>query len=246
MKADQHSSRRTRVEPVFRWLKEHGSADWASDLLRLADGIEATGDVGKVVSVAVGKERTVPASAQRLAWMIQNATRLAPRIGRRWSEYERRVTNNPQREQALRRLKLGRTNGIPRELKLEGPTHADCLIECERSLVWIEGKRNDWLSPCTTWDVTRDQLARDLEGAWLVATPLRKDFWLLVCHENDLKHHELELVNGYRAGTWKAGLPHLSEDVRQFFRKKIGTVTWKTILGRWPGAKRELHDRAGK
>ena len=245
MKEDQHSGR-TRVEPVFGWLKKHGGEGWVATLLRLADGIEPTGDVGKVMSMDFGKEKTVPASAQRLGWMIRNASRLVARDPRRRSEYERRVARNPKRSQVLDRLAHGRTGGIPRELKLEGPTHADCLIVCKRALVWIEGKRNDCLSRRTTWDVRRDQLARNLEGAWLLATASRKDFWFLICHENDLKHHERKLVDGYRAGTWKAGFPHLSEDVRQLFRGKIGTVTWKTILGQWRDAEPELHDRARK
>jgi hypothetical protein len=56
--------------------------------------------------------------------------------------------------------------GHGRELIPEGPTPADCLIECEHAFIWIEGKRFDWLSPSTTWDVMRDQLARHVEAVW--------------------------------------------------------------------------------
>ena len=108
-------------------------------------------------------------------------------------------------------------------------------IDCRRAVVWIEGKRNDWLSPNIKWDVTRDQLARNVEAAWLLATEANKDFWLLICHEYDLKHHEQELIDGYRAGTWKAGFPHLATKTRALFQQKIGTVTWQLILRRWPG-----------
>jgi hypothetical protein len=144
--------------------------------------------------------------------MIRNAHLLAPIDGRLWKEYRRRVIDNPVKGEALKKLDAGDSSGLPKYLKLEGCTHADCLIECEQAVVWIEGKRNDWLSPCTKWDVTRDQLARNLEAAWLLAKEGKKDFWLLICHEYELKHHEQELINGYRAGTWKAGLPHLSEE----------------------------------
>jgi hypothetical protein len=63
-------------------------------------------------------------------------------------------------------------------LILEGPTSADWLIECERALIWIEGKRYDWLDPATTWDVARDQLARNVEAAWLLAQEQGKDYWV--------------------------------------------------------------------
>jgi hypothetical protein len=238
---DQHSGR-TRVSPVFRWLREHGDKDWVTELVRLADGIQMPDSVGAVVTLAVGKERIVEPSPARLAWMVRNAEKLAPADGRQWREYRRRVIDNPRKEEALRRLDAGLADGIRKELKLEGGTHADCLIECERAFVWVEGKRNDWLSPSTRWDVTRDQLARNLEALWLVASESKKDFWLLICHEHDLKHHEQELVTGYRAGTWKAGFPHLTPDVRAIFQRKIGTVRWKTIVDHWLGLAASFHE----
>ena len=152
-----------RVSPTFTWLRDHGGEDWVADLLRLADGITVNSNPGRLVSLEVGegREREVPPSPQRLAWMIRNAHRLAPVDGRRWQHYRRRVIDNPAREEALRRLDQGITAGIPKQLILEGPTHADCLIETEHAFVWIEGKRNDWLSPSIAWDVTRDQLAAE-------------------------------------------------------------------------------------
>ncbi len=236
---DQHSGR-TRVTPVFTCLEAHGGPAWVTELLRLADGIHIAERVGEVVKLSVednlgrNKEQEVEPSPERLAWMIRNADRLAPTDGRLWKEYLQRVIVNPDKDVALRRLDAGDATGLPRKLKLEGPTHADCLIECEKALVWIEGKRNDWLTPNIKWDVTRDQLARNLEAVWRLARDTKKDFWLLICHEHDLKHHEQELVDGYRAGTWKAGIPHLSADTRLLFQKKIGTVKWQSIFRRWP------------
>ena len=43
----------------------------------------------------------------RLAWMIRNAKRLAPRDGAKWREYRRRIIENPRREDALQRLDDG-------------------------------------------------------------------------------------------------------------------------------------------
>lgn len=230
---DEHSGR-TRVTPVFTWLSEHGGSRWVTELLRLADGIHSSDTVGEVIKLSVGKEREIPPSPERLAWMIRNAHRLAPHDGRLWREYRRRVIDNPEKDDALRRLDAGDSKGVPAELRLEGRTHADCLIECTDAFVWIEGKRNDWLSPSIKWDVTRDQLARNVEAAWLLAAHAKKDFWFLICYEQALKHHEQELVDGYRAGTWKAGFPHLSSDTRSLFRDKIGLVKWQTIFDHWP------------
>jgi len=165
--------------------------------------------------------------------MIRNAHRLTPKDGRRWKEYRRRVIENPERERALTMLDSGHIN-IPKELKLEGATHADCLLECTEAIIWIEGKRNDWLAPNIDWDITRDQLARNLDAALRYGQTLGKDFWLLICHEYDLKHHEQALVDGYRLGTWTAGFPHLPPDTRARFKQKIGTVRWQRIFQHWP------------
>jgi len=170
----------------------------------------------------------------RLAWMIRNAKRLAPRDGAKWREYRRRIIENPRREDALQRLDDGMSNGIDRLLVLEGRTSAGCLAVCEEAVIWIEGKRNDWLDYSIRWDVTRDQLARNTEAAWLYANQLGKDFCLIVCHEHPLKHHEELLITGYRDGTWAGGWPHLTSSERQLLGSRVGTVTWAAMAEEWP------------
>lgn len=234
------NSKRSRIDPVFGWLKSNGEADWAARLLSLADGLRIdASSAGKVLSVRFEPELEVSPSPKRLAWLIRNAERLAPQDGKRWRDYWTRIIENPKRASALGRLDRGVSKGIPKELILEGPSHADCLIECERMIIWVEGKRFDWLSPGTTWDVTRDQLSRNLEACWLVASERnkerRKDYCLLLCHEHPLKHHEESLVAGYRSGKWTGGWPHLGPQQHQEFSGRIGTVTWARIAAAWPG-----------
>jgi len=112
------------------------------------------------------------------------------------------------------------------------------LIECERAVIWVEGKRNDWLDYSTKWDVTRDQLARNLEAAWLCTKG--KDFCLVICHEHPLKHHEELLIEGYRRGTWSGGWPHLNVDERKMLGSRTGTVTWSRLAAEWSGLKKHL------
>jgi hypothetical protein len=116
---------------------------------------------------------------------------------------------------------------------LEGQSSADCLIDCEHAVVWVEGKRDDWLAPSTSWDVARDQLARNLEAAWLLARDTGRDYCLIIAYEEQLKHHEQALVNGYRTGTWSAGWPHLAENQRHEFGQRIGTIRWREIADEW-------------
>lgn len=234
------NSRRTRVKPTFTWLKEHAGPDWPARFIQLVDGLGVRLDPGRVLlgGIHFEPERRVPPSPRRLAWLIRNAERLTPRDGRRWREYGPRVINNPSRADALAKLDTGDSHGIDRRLILEGPTSADCLVECERAVIWVEGKRNDWLDYSTTWDVTRDQLARNLEAAWLSAKG--KDFCLVICHEHRLKYHEELLIEGYRHGTWSGGWPHLNADERKNLGSRIGTVSWSRLAAEWPGLRKYL------
>jgi hypothetical protein len=242
--ADTTNSRDTRGRPIFNWLTINGGDAWPARLIQLATGMNHVATLAPVSGVYLVPERAVSASPSRLAWMIRNANSLAPQDGRQWKVLRRRVENRKAVQRALALLEAGKTDGIPRSLVLEGTTHADCLIECERAFIWIEGKRFDWLSPSTTWDVARDQLARNLEAVASLASSFSRDYCLLICHEYPLKHHEIALVNGYRAGTWAGGWPHLPEDQRREFATRIGTVTWGTIATEWPSLRTlpELHD----
>lgn len=211
----------------------------------MAQGIAAPPTCGPVSKCSLEIEVKVPASADRLAWMIRNVERLAPQDGKMLQDLRKRVTDDPQAtEQALASLDSGNRRGIPPKLVLEGNTHADCLIECETALIWIEGKRFDWLSPGIKWDISRDQLARNVEAAWSLARAARKEYCVLICHEHPLKHHESALVGGYHNGTWTAGWPHMPEEQRRAFGQRIGTLTWGKIVRKWPALRAvpELRD----
>lgn len=235
--AGKDNSKKTRVEPVFGWFKKQPGLTWPARLLQLADGLVGFADPGPLLPpLTFRKEIAVTASALRLAWMIENAERLAPQDRRRWTEVLQRA-HHPKREKALEVLRAGSTIGVPGKLIFEGSTKADCIIDCTRAVIWVEGKRNDWLAPSTTWDVTRDQLARNLEAAWMIAKGQKKDFCVLVVHEHPLKHHERLLVEDYRAGTWTGGFLHLDEATRKLFQTRIGTVTWARFAEEWPALK---------
>ncbi len=223
----------TRVRPIFEWLGTHADRNLGRKLVELAEGLPGFRDPGDYISITF--EQAVEASPRRLGWMIENASRLTPLDGAQWKAYDRRITRNPKKEFALKQLQAGTRKGIPKKLVLEGPSYADCLIECADAVIWIEGKRHDWLSPSTTWDILRDQLARNVEAAAQLASAKKKsDFCVIICHENKFKHPEELLIEGYRTGTWRGGWPHLDESERLNLGKRIGILAWKRIAGVWP------------
>lgn len=234
------NSRVSRVVPTFQWLRANGGEEWPQRLIDLADGLCHRPLCGRPIRVDLDPERQVLASAERLTWMLQNADALTPMDGRRWRDLHARVADKSVVAEAILALKEGRRSQVPASMVLEGPTHADCLIECEHTVLWIEGKRFDWLSSSTTWDVTRDQLARNAEAAWSLANQAGKDFCLIICYESSLKHHEALLIDGYRQQTWAGGWPHVEPVVRSLFSQRIGTLRWAQIADEWPSI-RELY-----
>jgi hypothetical protein len=238
----EENSRRTRVMPTFTWLKAEAGTDWPTRFVEMADGLAARIEPGRLIpdGIHFEPERRIPPLPRRLAWLIRNVERLTPRDGRNWRQYDRRVTKNSGRTAALAKLDADDSHGIDRRFLLEGKTSADCLIECERAVIWVEGKRNDWLDYSIKWDVTRDQLARNLEAAWLFATERAKDCCLVICHEHPMKYHEELLIQGYRHGTWSGGWPHLNVDERRLLGSRIGTVTWSRLAAEWPGLKKQF------
>lgn len=49
--------------------------------------------------------------------------------------------------------------------RFEGSSHIDCVLETDRLVVTVEGKRTETLSPATHWYPSRSQLGRNLEAA---------------------------------------------------------------------------------
>lgn len=226
------NSRRSRVLPVFGWLSEFASADWAAEIVQLAEGLNVRADPGHVRAIHLHDEVKVPASPARLVWMLRHASALTPKDGRRWRELAARAASVRDLDALCDRLGGGLT--LPDGLVLEGATSGDCVIECDQAVIWIEGKRNDWLASGTTWDSARDQLARNLEAAWQLAAPTGREFCVLICFEEELRYHDQLLVDGYRTGTWTGGVPHLDVATREAFGDRIGLLRWRELAHRWP------------
>jgi len=211
-----------------------------------AVGLKVKIEPGALVELRFRKELKVCPSADRLSWLILNAHRLVPRGGKHRRSSWKRVIEHPRRDGVLALLGRGQTEDVPKVLRLEGKTSCDCLVECEKALIWIEGKMNDLLDPSTKWDSSRDQLARNLEAVRLLAMKRAKDYCLVICHEREFKHYEEQLIRGYRNGTWQGGWPHLDDRARREMGDRIGLVTWHRLVETWPGLSelselRDLH-----
>lgn len=122
-------------------------------------------------------ERRVPPPSAFLRFLIENSTDLGEAwVGKqkgRMSDETRRLRklliedgDNRIRQRAL--LELDAMGGVGSKKMwwaFEGFTEVDCLIETEKLVLFIEGKRTETLSCATDWFPKRNQLARNLECA---------------------------------------------------------------------------------
>jgi hypothetical protein len=104
----------------------------------------------------------------------------------------------------------------------EGFTSVDCVLETDRLLVFVEGKRKEAISAATDWYPKRNQIVRNVEVASCAAKESGKDFGVILCAETHVELPE-------RA--FKEGLPHLSESEQQALRTHYwGCITWQQIV----------------
>jgi hypothetical protein len=102
----------------------------------------------------------------------------------------------------------------------EGATEVDCLLETDKLVVAIEGKRTESLSESTAWYSGRNQLHRNLEAARDMVAG--REFGVLLIGEQEIPEAEL--------GSPDAGLPHLAPAARvELMSHFLGSLTWSKV-----------------
>lgn len=178
-------------------------------------------------------ERDIPPSGFFLRWLISNPGQLIwPRDTRgqertfavSTTKNRRRLLDGNERakDEALAELdRLGACGSKRRWWAFEGFTSVDCLLETERLLVFIEGKRTEGISPATDWFPKRNQVIRNLEVAREMAGK-SKEFAVLVCAEQNMDLPD---------SAWRRSLPHYSEsEIDDLKRHYLGCATWAEIV----------------
>jgi hypothetical protein len=102
----------------------------------------------------------------------------------------------------------------------EGFTEVDCVLETDRLVMFIEGKRTEALSPSTEWFPARNQLVRNLEALADFAGE-RTAGVLLVTEEPGPELSPDQVA---------ASTPHLDETERaNLLKRYLGQTTWRTL-----------------
>jgi hypothetical protein len=171
-----------------------------------------------------------------LEWLINNAASLAWPLGKatvplEYSESTQmkrvglRKSDLSLRTEALADLERKKAAGSRRKWwAFEGFTSVDCVLETDRLLVFIEGKRTEPISSATDWYPKRNQVVRNLEVASCAAAQCDKNFGVIVCAETPIPPAALE------ERVFREGLPHLSPQEQDALRAHYwGCITWQQI-----------------
>lgn len=199
--------------------------------------------LGQVRAARLGKlrpcfEADYPPSGRFLRWLIENPGQLTwptdtvkskGKVPRAFGDSTQRMRtqllagDHATRSEALDALALNGPDGSRRKWwAFEGFTSVDCVLETDRLLVFVEGKRTEAISAATDWYPKRNQIVRNVEVASCAAKESGKDFGVILCAETHVELPE-------RA--FKEGLPHLSESEQQALRTHYwGCITWQQIV----------------
>ncbi|MEN6587359.1 MAG: hypothetical protein ABFE02_15065 [Sulfuricella sp.] len=180
-------------------------------------------------------ERDIPPSEAFLRWLLNNPGRLVwpSDAGGREKIFAASTTEKRKklidgdkkvRDEALSGLdRFGVCGSKWKWWAFEGFTSVDCLLETERLLVFIEGKRTEGISSATDWFPRRNQVIRNVEVAREMAGK-SKEYAVLLCAE---QHIDLP------DKAWQESLPHCQDfEIEELKRHYLGCATWSEIVHR--------------
>lgn len=157
-----------------------------------------------------------------MQWPVERGGRERIFSGETQSNREALLAGNPAAQaDALRELERGGVAVSQRAWwAFEGFASVDCMLETEKLLVFVEGKRTEAVSSSTDWFPRRSQVVRCLESARIRAAG-RKNYAVLICSEKAIRIQD---------AAWKDSLPHLAEEERAELQSHfLGFVAWDRI-----------------
>lgn len=252
-------SSKTRVRPIFNELldRSRSGADWLEALTQMArrNRLSAVSfpKVGPLMPSETPAtrpdrqrrvfERTVAPPAEFLRWLLEHPDQLqipdpetfgaSSPTAQGW----RRKLFSEDPVSRARAIAEGTgalaTNGAEGSRHqwwaFEGFTHIDCCLVTDSTVLFVEGKRTEAVSPSTRWFLKRSQIWRNVEAAQQFARG--KEFGIILAVEDDEAGHT---ALAEADATLRDSYPHLSEAGRAALAGHLlGFLTWPEMVERF-------------
>lgn len=229
----EKDSSKTRVQPFFKKIFDAKNADWIVSLLNafdsgLARSMSENAGIPKFDTIDKYFERKLAPPERFLEWLILNPSKLKWPEGAKYGDDTRKkreelIKNDKtiQRE-ALQNLKqYGAEQSYKKWWAFEGFTFVDCLIETDKILLAVEGKRTEkGPSESVSWYPQRNQLIRNLETLQQYAQG-RIFAVVMIDEKGNYQFDDADI---------KSSLPHFSEEERkELISHFLGAFTWKEV-----------------
>ena len=173
-------------------------------------------------------EHPLSPATRFLEWLIKNPSLMSWPAGKQYGE----KTESKRKQllesdsatitEALKKLVQNEVKKPNRDWWVfEGYTEVDCLIETDKLVLAIEGKRTEkGPSKSTAWYPQRNQLVRNLESLKQHAS--NKDYALILIDEEG--KYQLD------ESKFNLSLPHFSQDERKELSDHyLGNITWQQV-----------------
>lgn len=229
----EKDSSKTRVQPFFEKIFDAKNADWIVSLLNafesgLARSMSENAGIPKYDTIDKYFERKLAPPERFLEWLILNPSKLKWPEGTKYGDDTRKkredlIKNDTaiQRE-ALQNLKqYGAEQSYKKWWAFEGFTSVDCLIETDKILLAVEGKRTEkGPSESVSWYPQRNQLIRNLETLQQYAQG-RIFAVVMIDEKGNYQFDDADI---------KSSLPHFTEEERkELISHFLGAFTWKEV-----------------
>lgn len=233
----EKDSSKTRVQPFFEKIFDAKNADWIVSLLNafdsgLARSMSENAGIPKYDTIDKYFERKLAPPERFLEWLILNPSKLKwPMEDSNEREFgsatqdKRKALLEAKEEiqkEAFQNLKqYGAEQSYKKWWAFEGFTSVDCLIETDKILLAVEGKRTEkGPSESVSWYPQRNQLIRNLETLQQYAQG-RSFAVVMIDEKGNYQFDDADI---------KSSLPHFTEEERkELISHFLGAFTWKEV-----------------
>jgi len=117
---------------------------------------------------------------------------------------------------------------------VEGESEIDVILDTRRFLVFIEAKLGSDISARTTYDPSRNQIARNIDCAIEAANGRTPVFWMLV-RDTDPSRMYVQLMQEYAAvpELLHRALPHRDLTVLRQVAGRLSIIRWSELAAGW-------------
>lgn len=117
---------------------------------------------------------------------------------------------------------------------VEGKSEIDVVLESSNYLVFLEAKLGSDISATTSYDPSRNQIARNIDCA-IESAGSREPVFLMLVRDCDANRAYVQMMDAYqrRPELLQRDLPHRNQQQLQRIAERLAILRWRDLAGDW-------------